>query len=121
MEGSRYFKRFIKECKKISSHIRVKRIKHGFYRIYWKDAYIGECFKEMPLVGYDHTDNDKRFEEKKFYESKEDRAELTRKIKNFVEGYHDSLKKLQTRVWLMRHSKEHYERASRGYRELKIK
>jgi hypothetical protein len=121
MEGSRWFRRLKSEIEKISSHIRLKRIKHGFYRVYWKQAYIGEVFKEMPLIGYDHTENDRRFESKNFYESKEDSAELTRNIKNFVEGYWDSIDRMRTRVYMMRHSKEFYEDAVNGYKEIKIK
>lgn len=121
MKGSRWFRRLVKECKKISSHIRIKSIKHGFYRIYWGQAYIGELFKEMPMVGYDHTENDARFESKRFYESKEDRAELTRKIKNFVEGYWDSLNRIRTRAWMMKHDREFYETSVKGYQELRIK
>ncbi len=119
--GSKWFKRLVKDCKKISSHIRIKRIKHGFYRVYWKQAYIGELFKEMPMKGYDHTDNDKGFEERKYWESKEDGAEMTRNIKNFVEGYWDSLDRIRTRVYNMRHSKEAYETAVKGYSRLNIK
>lgn len=121
MEGTRWFKRLQGEAKRISPYIRFKRIKHGFYRIYWKDAYLAEAYKEMPMIGYTHTDNDIRFEDKRFYESKEDRAELTRKVKNFVEGYVDSLDRLRTSVYMMKHDKEFYETSSRGYRELKIK
>ena len=121
MKGSRWFKRLVKECKKISPYIRIKAIKHGFYRVYWKQAYVGELFKEMPMIGYDHTDNDKQFEEKRFYESKEDGAEMTRKLKNFVEGYWDSLDRIRTRVWLIKHDKEAYKNAVEGSRHLKIR
>lgn len=120
-EGSLWFNRLKKDCKRISPHIRLKRIKHGFYRVYWKQAYIGELFKEMPMIGYDHVDNDKRFQEKKFYEEKEDQAELTRNIKNFVEGYWESLDRIQTRMWLMRHDKEAYTNATEGYKQLTVK
>ncbi len=105
--GSRWFRRFLKDCKRISRHIKVKRIKHGFYRIYYKKGYIGECYREMPIKGYDIQEIDNRFEDRKFWEKKGDRAELTRKIKNFVEGYVDSLDMLQTNIYLLRHSREH--------------
>lgn len=121
MEGSRWFKRIVEESKKISKHIRFKRIKHGFYRIYWKQAYIGECFKEMPYRGYDHTDNDPRFESKKFWEEKEDNAEMIRQIKNFVEGYVETIDRIRTRVYNMRHNKEAYQTAVDGYKTLVIK
>ena len=121
IQGTKHFRRFVKDCRKISPHLRIKPIKHGFCRIYWKHAYLGECFKEMPALGYDHTDNDPNYESKKFYESKEDRAELTRKLKNFVEGYWDSISKMRTRVWMLRHDKEFNEVTSKGYQQLVVK
>lgn len=120
-EGSRYFRRFLKDCKRISSHIKVKRIKHGFYRIYFNKGYIGECYKEMPPKGYDIEEIDNRFEDRKFWEKKEDRAELTRKVKNFVEGYADSFDSLQTNVYLMRHSKEHNKEAEQACATMVVK
>lgn len=120
-EGSKWFQRFVKEAKKISPYIRFVRIKHGFYRIYWKQAYIGECYKEMPRIGYDHTDNDYRFESQAYFESKEDQADLTRKIKNFVEGYVGSRDRLLTNLYMMKHSKEHYDTAKKGYQQMVIK
>ena len=68
IEGSRWFKRFLKDVKKISSHIRVKRIKLGFYRLYYDDAYLHEVYKEMPQYGYDIDDLDPRFESQKYWE-----------------------------------------------------
>lgn len=120
-EGSYWFKRLVNDCKKISPYIRIKRIKLGFFRIYWRDAYIHEIYKEMPQTGYDVEENDYRYESKKFYESKEDRAELTRKIKNYVEGYWESLDVIRTRVYMFRHNKEMYENARRGYSQTVVK
>jgi len=123
--GSRWFKRFYKECKKISPHIRFKRIKYGFYRLYYvgggSPAYIGECYKEMPEIGYEWHDIDPRLDSRNFYEEYEDRAELTRKVKNFVEGYWENLDKIRTRVFMMKHSKEHYKQAVNGYKQVKIR
>ena len=121
MEGSMWFRRFVKECKKISPHIRVKRIKYGFYRVYWKQAYIHEVYKEMPFIGYDFEDLNMHFEEKKYFEKMEDKAELTRKIKNYVEGYVDSIERIQTKTWLMKHDKNFQEEATRGYQTINIK
>ena len=121
MTGSLWFRRFIKDCRHISPHIRVKRIKHGFYRIYWKSGYIGECFKEMPQVGYDHTDNDIRFQDKKYFEAREDRVDLTRNIKNYVEGYWETLDMIRTSTWMMKHNDEFYKRSIDGYAELVVK
>lgn len=120
-EGSRWFKRLLKDCKQISPHIRVKRIKYGFFRIFWRGAYIHEIYKEMPQFGHDIYENDMRFISKKFFEEYEDRAELTRKIKNYVEGYYDSLDRIKTRVYMMRHNKEMNNIALQGYRKSVIK
>lgn len=110
-KGSRWFRRFLKDCKRISKHIRVKRIKHGFYRVYFRHGYIGECYKEMSPKGYDIDEIDNRFEDRKFWESREDRAELTRKVKNYVEGYVESLDMVTTNTYMMRHSAEHNKEA----------
>ena len=120
-EGSRWFRRFIRDCEKISSHIRIVRIKYGFFRIFWDQAYIMECYKEMPQFGHDIYERDVRFEEKKFAEEYEDRAELTRKIKNYVEGYWDSIDRLKTRTWLMQNDKTYHEQAMQAYRQFVIK
>ncbi len=120
-QGSRWFKRLLKDCKRISPHIRVKRIKYGFYRIFWKQAYLHEIYKEMPEFGYDIYENDMSLESKKLYEEFEDRAELTRKIKNYVEGYWDSLDRIRTRAWMMKSDKEFNETATRGYQQVVVK
>lgn len=121
VDGSRWFRRFCKECQGISRFIRIKRIKLGFYRIYWKQAYLHEVYKEMPEHGYDIDDLDPRFENKKYFEEFEDNAELTRKIKNFVEGYWESINVIKTRVYMMRHNKEFNERATNAYKQMYIK
>jgi len=120
-EGSLWFRRLLKDCKRISPHIRIKRIKYGFFRIYWKDAYLHEIYKEMPQFGHDIYENDMRLESKKLYEEYEDRAELTRKIKNYVEGYWDSLDRIRTRAWMMRSNKEFNKTATDGYRHMVVK
>lgn len=119
--GSRWFRRLIKDIRKISQHIRVKRIRFGFYRIYYKQCYIHELYSEMPQKGYDIDDLDPRFESKKYYEEYEDNAELTRKIKNFVEGYWDSLDKIRTRCYLLKHNKDYYDSAKRAYSNMVVK
>lgn len=119
--GSRWFRRFVKDCKKISPYIRIKRIKLGFYRIYWKQAYLHEVYAEMPQKGYDIEAYDPRFENKGYYEEFEDNAELTRNIKNFVEGYWDSLDTMRTRVWMMKHDKEFNEKSTKAYQQVTIK
>lgn len=120
-EGSTWFKRFLKDCRKISKHIRIKRIKNGFVRIYWKQAYLGEAYKEMPPMGYDIEELNMHMVEKKYYEQLEDQADLTRKIKNFKEGYYDSLDRIRTKAYMMKHDKEFYETACKGYETIRIK
>lgn len=120
-EGSMWFKRLVKDCEKISPHIKIKRIKYGFYRIFWRNAYIHEVYKEMPQFGHDIWENDMRLERKDMYEEFEDRAELTRKIKNYREGYWDALDRIQTRVWLMKHDKEFNENATKAYKQWYVK
>lgn len=119
-EGNLWFKRLYKECKQISPHIRFKRIKMGFYRIYFKQAYVHEVFKWMPSVGYDYEANDPRFEDKKYYEEFEDQADLTMKIKNYVEGYYESIQKIKVRVNNMMSSAEAYNTARRAYQQMKV-
>ena len=84
-EGSYWFKRLYVDTKKISPHIRFRRIKNGFYRLYWRHAYLHEVFKEMPLIGYTKEDPHLATEQLKIYEEFEDHDELPRKIKNYVE------------------------------------
>jgi len=121
MKGSRWFRRLIRDCKRISPHIRFVRVKYGFYRIYWKRSYVHEVYSEMPQMGYDFIDLDPRFENKKYYEEYEDHGELTRKIKNYVEGYWDSIDRIRTRVYLLKNNKEFNEQASKAYQEFVVK
>lgn len=120
-EGSAWFRRFHKECKKISKHIRFKRIKYGFYRLYWKQAYLHEVYKEMPMKGYDKEEIDPRLESREYYQEYEDNVEITRKIKNFVEGYWDSIRRVKTRVHQMQNDKEFYETARNAYKQMRVK
>lgn len=125
MEGSIYFKRFVKECKKISPHIRFRRIKYGFYRLYWtgggEPAYMYECYKDMPYKGYEWFEVDPRLESQKYYEEFEDRAEITRKIKNYVEGYWESIDRIKTIVYMFKNNKEFRETATKAYRQIHVK
>jgi len=124
-EGNYWFKRFQKDCKKISPAIHFKRIKYGYYRIYWmghgENAYLGECTKEMPIIGYDIYENDIRLESQKYFEEYEDQIELTKKIKNFVDGYYELLKNIKTRVYMMKHNKEFYKTVVDGYKQMRVR
>ena len=125
LDGTQWFKRLVRECKKLSSHLRFVRVKHGFYRIYWygggEPAYVHEVYKWMPYKGYDLDDRDPRFESKKYYEEYEDAAELTLNIKNFVEGYVDSLHTLKKRVRMFKNDKEFHKTAVDAYKNVRVK
>lgn len=120
-EGSFWFRRFVEKIKKLDPSIRFKRIKLGFYRMYWRQAYLHECYKEMPVKGYDMISYDPRFENQSYYEKYEDNADLTRRIKNFVEGYWDSMRTVILRAYQMRNDREFNERATKAYRQIKIR
>lgn len=120
-EGSRWFRRFMKDCQRISPHIKIVRLKLGFYRIYYNEAYIAEFYKEMPEHGYDMTCVDPRLESRQYYQEYEDTVELTRNIKNFVEGYWEIMDTVKTRVYLMKHNKEYNKSARQAYKNMYIK
>lgn len=119
--GSYWFKRFVNECKTISPHIRIIPIKMGFYRIYWKDAYLHEVYSEMPPKGYDRETEDPRLESLSYYQEFEDEVETVRTVKNFVEGYYDSIDKIKTRVYLLRNNQEFADNAHKAYAQHIVK
>ncbi len=121
MEGSNWFRRLQKEAKKISPHLRFKRIKYGFYRIYLKNAYIGECSKDMCQKGYDVNEKNFHLEDSKYFQEFEDTIDSTARLKNFREGYWETLDRLKTRVYMFKHDKEFYKNALRGYSQMRIK
>lgn len=125
LNGSIWFKRLVKECEKLSPYLVFVPVKHGFYRIYWKSgcqsAYVHEVYMWMPMKGYDMDEKDPRFASKKYYEEYEDAAELTLKIKNFVEGYYDSYETLKKRVRLLRNNKDFLKEAIRAYSQVVVK
>lgn len=121
MEGSKYYNRFKKECQAFSPHVRFKRIKFGFDRIYYKGFYIGECFKEMPYKGYDTYEDDVNISKQSYYEEYEDSIKMVRQIKNFVEGYCESLDSFRTKMYMLRHDNEFYETSKKAYQQMYVK
>lgn len=109
----------------MSPHLRFKRIKYGFYRIFWvgdgHSAYIGECYKEMPEIGYEIEEKNHQLESKSFYEEYEDNPELIRKIKNFIEGYWDNIDRIRTKVYMLKNNQEFRDQAQKAYSELTVK
>lgn len=120
-QGTKWFRRFAKDCERISSDIRLVRVKLGFYRVYFRQAYIHEVYKEMPEHGYDIDEIDARFDDQNYYEEYEDNTEFIRTIKNYVEGYWESLDRIRTRTFLMRNNKEFNEKSTNAYKHMVIK
>lgn len=75
----------------------------------------------MPNNGYNWDDTDMRLDSQKYYEEYEDRTELTRKLKNYVEGYYDAMETVRKKVQLMRNNKKFYEEARQAYKQIRIK
>lgn len=123
--GTRWFQRFVREAKAMSPHVRFKRIKFGFYRIFWvgdgASAYIGECSKFMPEIGYDIEEKNFQLESKSYFEEYEDNAELIQKIKNFREGYWYSIDKLKTNIYMLKNNAEHRKEAQAAYKQFVVK
>lgn len=123
-EGNYWFKRLQRDLKRISPYIKFRRIKYGYYRIYWsgsgENAYLGECPKELPIKGYDIYENDIRLDSKKHYEEFEDTIELTKKIGNYIDGYYEIYKQLKTRIYMMKHNKEFYKTVVDGYKQMRV-
>ncbi len=124
-KGTRWFQRFTREALAMSPHIRFKRIKFGFYRIFWigdgASAYIGECSKFMPEIGYDIEEKNFQLESKKYFEEYEDNAELIQKIKNFREGYWDNIDRLKTKVYMLKNNSEFRKESQAAYKEMVVK
>lgn len=124
-EGSYYFRRFVKDCKKLSPHLKFVPINYGYYRIYWvrggEAAYMHEVYKWMPYHGYDTNENDINLISQRYYQEYEDQLQVTRKIKNYVEGYTDSLHTLTTRVYMFKNNKEFRDEAIKAYRRVVVK
>lgn len=123
--GSIWFKRFKREAEGLSSHIRFKLIKYGFFRIFWigdgVSAYLGECSKDMSEIGYEMEEKNFQLESKKYFEELEDNAEYIQKIKNFKEGYRDSITRLRTKIYMLKNNQEFRKEAQDAYRTIIVK
>lgn len=120
-EGSYWFRRLMRDLYKISKHFKVRRIRCGFYRIYWKDAYVHEVYKEMPYRGYTWYTESPYKDSLKLTQEWEQDGEIQRKVKNFVEGYAEAYKAIKLRVYQFKNNDEHYRTARQMYRQMVIK
>lgn len=121
MALSRWAKRTIKDLKRRSPHVRIKRLKMGFYRVYFQNAYIHEFFEEMPVLGYTFEDYDPRLESQQYFEELDDHYETVRKLKNFKEGYYDAKGVFNRRFYQFRNDREFNERARNAYTQMRVK
>lgn len=125
IEGSRYFRRFVKEAQALSRHVHFVPISHGFFRIYWtgggEPAYIHEVQKWMPFKSYEIEEKDIELVSQKYFEEYEDNFTASRKVKNFVEGYVDSINTIRTRIYMLKNNKAFREEATKAYRKVKVK
>lgn len=81
-----------------------------------------EVYAEMPMLGYDWVEDDIRMDEsQRYFEEFEDSGEVTRKIKNFMEGYYDSLDVIRTRTFMFKNNEEFYKEAKEAYQTMYVK
>jgi len=120
-EGSYWFRRLMRDLYRMSKHFKVRRIRCGFYRIYYKDAYVHEVYKEMPQRGYEWYTQSPYIDSLKLVQQWEQDGEIQRKIKNFVEGYHEAYKAIKLRMHQFRNNDEHYRIAKDMYKQVVIK
>jgi len=118
---SYWFEKFRRDILRLDPQFKFHRLKDGFWRIYWKDHYMGECFEEMTQVGYDLVAYDPRLENQSYYEEYEDHVKMVRTIKNFIEGYWDGLINMKRKIFLLRRNHEMFERSQRAYKQMVIK
>lgn len=119
--GSYWFNRLVSDAKKMSPHIRFVPIKAGFYRIYYLQAYMGECYKNMPETGFEINERAMGFENYDYYQAYHDNADTSLRVKNFVEGYWETYHRLRLKVYQFTHDKEFFKVASEGYKQMRIK
>lgn len=123
--GSLWFRRYCKELKKISPHLKLVPITYGYYRVYFvnggEGAYIHEAWKWMPRKGYEIEGKDIELNSQKYFEEYEDQLEMNRLVKNFVEGYYDALETTKTRIYMLRNNKEFRDNATKAYRQFVVK
>lgn len=124
-QGSLWFRRFVKDVQKMSVHFKFVPINYGYYRIYWtgggEPAYVHEVWKWMPYRGFNYEEKDLNLISKRYYEEFEDQLEVTRKVKNYVEGYVDSLETMTTRNYMLKNNKEFRKEATNAYKQVAVK
>ena len=120
-EGSPWFRRFVRDLYRISKHIRVVRIRCGFFRVYYKDAYVHEVYKEMPYRGYVWYTESPYKDSLRLVQEWEQDGEIQRKVKNFVEGYSEATHAVKLRIYQFKNNDEHYQIAKDMYRTCVIK
>lgn len=121
MAKSNWFLRAKRETEAISPHVRFKKIRMGFWRVFYKNSYLHECSEDMKIKGYDITEVNPRIESREFYQEYEDNVDTIMNTKNFREGYHDFMDHIRTRMYMHKHDKEFSERAEKAYSTFTVK
>ena len=80
-----------------------------------------ECYDSMPAMWRDIENYDPRLESQKYYEEYEDHVKMVRTIKNFMEGYYDSIQKLKRCFWLLRHNEDFWKSSGNIYNQAVVK
>lgn len=111
----------MRELHTTSKHFKVRRIRDGFFRIYWKEAYVHEVYKEMPQRGYHIETLNPYLDSLKLMQEYEQDGSIQRKVKNFVEGYADAKKAIMLRLYQFKNNYEHYCTARDMYRQVVVK
>ena len=76
----------------------------------------------MPLIGYHiEEDNVSIQESQKYFEEYEDNIDLIMRVKNFREGYWDSMDTIKTRVYMLKNDEEFYKTARNAYKQFVVK
>lgn len=120
-----WYRKFKKHCERLSSHLRFVVSPLGFARIYWtgggEPAYIHEVDTNMPYIGHDIYEKDIRLVSKRYYEEYEDTDTTVRNIKNYKEGFWDSMETIKKRVYMLKNDKEFRKEATGAYRRVVVK
>ena len=121
MAQSTWFKRARAECESMSPYIRFKRIRMGFWRVFFKNSYLHECTEDMKVKGYDIIEPNPRLERREFFQEYEDNIDAIMHVKNYREGYHDFMDHIRTRVFLHKSDKEFSANAEKAYSQFVVK
>lgn len=122
---SYWFKRFVRDCQKLSPYIKIVPLKHKFCRIFWigggYSAYLYEVPLDMEEHGREWVHYNPRLESQQFYEEYEDNIDVIKEVKNYKEGYWEAFERMKTKFYMLRNSDEFRKEAEKAYRTIYVK